>query len=58
MDVDRHEDDGETDAVDDDHVDWSQVKELRLQIETINAIEDDEERMLAAKEWQRELAGG
>lgn len=50
-------DDDEADANDVD-VNWSQVNEVRVQIATIEAIEDDEERMLAAKEWHRELAGG
>lgn len=54
----NHYDDGESEAIDDEDIDWSQVNSVRLQIATINAIEDDEERMLAAKEWHRELAGG
>ena len=49
---------GESFAVGDDEVDWSQVDTLAEQIQRINAIEDDNERLEAAMRWADELAGG
>lgn len=38
-------------------VDWSRVEEVRAQIAEINDITDDNERLEAAKQWARDLAG-
>lgn len=43
----------------DDHlVDWSQVDVVAGQIADIQAIEDDAERLAAAKRWAAEMADG
>jgi len=38
-------------------VDWSQVERVQGQVESIDAIEDDDERLAAAKAWAEELGG-
>lgn len=42
-------------TVGDEAVDWSQVERLASQIESINAIDDPEERLTAAKNWAYEM---
>lgn len=41
----------------DDEVDWSQVDRVASQIESIQEIDDDDERLEAAKAWAAELVG-
>lgn len=41
----------------DEEVDWSRVEELKTQIDEIQAIEDPEVRLSAAKAWAAELQG-
>jgi hypothetical protein len=47
------------DSVDegDEATDWSSVDAVQEQVDAINAIEDDDERVAAAQRWSRELAG-
>jgi hypothetical protein len=42
---------------DDGNVDWSNVEQVASQIDSINAIEDEDERTEAAKQWAAELGG-
>lgn len=51
-------DDGESDADGDDQVDWSQIEEVDRQVNAINDIEDDEERLTVAREWAERLNNG
>jgi len=41
----------------DSDVNWDQVDEVAEQIEAIQFIPDDEERLKAAKQWVNELNG-
>ena len=41
----------------DEEVDWSQVDRVASQVESIQEIEDPDERLEAAKAWAAELAG-
>lgn len=41
----------------DDEVNWDQVETVASQIESIEAIEDSDERLDAAKAWASELEG-
>ena len=41
----------------DDEVDWSQVDRVAEQIGQIQDIEDDGDRLAAAKQWAADLAG-
>ena len=49
-------DDDESDTADDITLTKAEHDERRLRLAGINAIKDDEERMLAAQEYHRELA--
>lgn len=51
-------DDGESFADKDPKIDWSRVPRLAQQIEAIEAIEDDDERLEAARKWQQRLGQG
>jgi hypothetical protein len=42
---------------DDGNVDWSNVDKVASQVDSINAIEDEDERTEAAKAWAAEMAG-
>lgn len=44
-------------TVGDEDIDWSEVERVVGQIESIEGIENDEERLEAAKEWASNLAG-
>lgn len=44
-------------TIGDEDVDWSQVEVVAEQIEQIRSIEDDDERLAAAKQWVVELNG-
>lgn len=46
---------GESEAADDDAVDFSQVDQVQAQVDSIDAIEDDAERLAAAEQWAKEL---
>jgi hypothetical protein len=52
-------DDTPEDAVSegDEEVNWDQVEELAEQIEAIQFIGDDQERLKAAEQWVTELNG-
>ena len=41
----------------DEEIDWSQVDRVDSQISSIQAIEDDDERLEAARNWAVELRG-
>ena len=45
-------------AEEDTDVDWSQVEKLASQIDSIETIERDDERLEAARKWAAELEGG
>lgn len=47
----------DTYTVGDEDVDWSKVEKLDSQIQSIQAIEDADERLAAAKSWASELNG-
>lgn len=42
-------------TVGDEDVSWAEVERLASQIESIDAIEDPEERLTAAKNWAYEM---
>jgi hypothetical protein len=38
-------------------IDYSQVDAVQEQVDAVNAVEDDEDRLSAAQRWSKELAG-
>lgn len=44
-------------TVGDEEIDWTQLDRLGSQIDSIQAIEDPEARLQAAKDWAAELQG-
>ena len=57
MSVTSNYDDGEAYAEGDDKISWTRVEDLEDQVAKINAIENNKQRMEAAKRWQEELNG-
>jgi hypothetical protein len=44
-------------CVGDEEVDWSKVEEVAEQIRSIQAVENDEQRLAAAQTWVAKLNG-
>jgi hypothetical protein len=52
---DMEPDDAHSDG--DEEVDWSQVEKVQAQVDSIDSIEYDDERLDAAKAWAADLGG-